>query len=186
MAVFRWGHSWPEFRDLEREVDRLLQTMNATFQGFRIGRLFPPINVYELDDEYLLTAEVPGVAAEDLELTVADGILTLKGCRENPQNVPEEAYRRRERATGYWERSIDLPERVEDDKLRAVLNNGVLVVHLPKAEAAIPRRVPIAVGNGSSDSGSARRIDVGAEHAPREERDAENGDGPSEAGQPPV
>ncbi len=163
MALFRWGHSWPEFRDLEREVDRLLQTMNATFQGFRIGRLFPPINVYELDDEYLLTAEVPGVSPDDLELTVADGILTLKGCRENPQDVPEERYRRRERATGYWERSIDLPDRVEEDKLRASLNNGVLIVHLPKAAASVPRRVPVAVGNEPSADQPRRRIDVSNE-----------------------
>ena len=71
MAVFRWGQSWDAFQDLEREVDRLLQSVNLTFQGLRFGRQYPPVNLYELPNEYLLTAELPGTRGEDLDLTVA-------------------------------------------------------------------------------------------------------------------
>ena len=57
MAVFRWGHSWDAFHDLEREVDRLLQSVNLTFQGLRFGRQYPPVNLYELPEEYLIIAQ---------------------------------------------------------------------------------------------------------------------------------
>ena len=68
MAVFRWGHSWGHsIGDLEGEVDRLLRGVTASFQGLRFGRQYPAINLYELDDEFLLTAELPGMRPEDLE-----------------------------------------------------------------------------------------------------------------------
>ena len=72
MPVFRWGHPWIEFQDLEREVDRLLQSVNITFNTLRFGRQYPPLNLYEVDDKYLITAELPGVKPDDLELTIAN------------------------------------------------------------------------------------------------------------------
>ena len=66
MRVFRLGHNWSDaFSDLEREVDRLLRGVNLSIQGLRFGRQYPPVNLYELDDEYLLTAELPGVRVDD-------------------------------------------------------------------------------------------------------------------------
>lgn len=147
MPVFRWGHTWDAFRDLEREVDRLLQSVNLTFQGFRFGRQFPPLNLYELDDEFLLTAELPGVRVEDLELTIAGGVLTLKGKSRDTGGIPEERYRRQERVRGAWQRSITLPDRVHEDKLSAELNTGILKIHLPKAEALTPRQILVADGD---------------------------------------
>ncbi len=79
MALFRWGHSWDAFHDLEREVDRLLQSVNLSFQGLRFGRQYPPVNLYELPAEYLITAELPGVKSEELELTIANGVLSMTG-----------------------------------------------------------------------------------------------------------
>ncbi|HUG91556.1 MAG TPA: Hsp20/alpha crystallin family protein [Planctomycetaceae bacterium] len=146
MPVFRWGHEWNAFRDLEREVDRLFRTMNLTFHGFRLGRQFPAVNVYELDDEFLLTAEIPGTKAEDLELTIAGGILTIKGRRHDHDEVPEERFRRNERFRGPWQRSISLPERVTEGGLRAEFAHGVLQVHLPKAEEIKPRQIPVVEG----------------------------------------
>src|SRR5580704_16798586 len=79
MPVFRWGHSWDAFHDFEREVDRLLSSVNFAFQGIRLGRQYPSVNLYELPDEYLLTAELPGSKAEDIELTLGNGLLRIKG-----------------------------------------------------------------------------------------------------------
>lgn len=145
MAVFRWGQtSWGTFRDLEREVDRLLESVNLSFQGIRFGRQYPPVNVYELDNELLLTAELPGTRPEDLEVTVANGILTLKGKRGGPDGVPDEAYRRQERPRGPWQRALSIPERIQEDKLTAEFANGVLKIRIPKAEAIQPRQIPVA------------------------------------------
>lgn len=147
MPVFRWGHTWDAFRDLEREVDRLLQGVNLTFQGVRLGRQYPLLNLYELENEFLLTAEIPGTDSDSLDLTVAGGVLTIKGERPAPTNIPEDRFRRRERFRGGWQRSISLPERVEEERLTANYTHGVLTVHLPKAEELKPRQIPVSEGN---------------------------------------
>lgn len=154
MAVFRWGQTWDAFHDLEREVDRLLESVHLSFQGIRFGRQYPPINVYELADELLLTAELPGVRAEDLELTVAEGILTIKGKRSGPDGIPDERFRRQERPRGTWQRSLSLPERVQDDRMTAEFNHGILKIHLPRAIAVKPRQIPVIEGaNGAGRTG---------------------------------
>ncbi len=147
MPVFRWGQTWDTFRDLEREVDRLLHSVNLTFQGLRLGRQYPLVNLYELEHEFLLTAEIPGTRSEDLELTVAGGILTLKGKREDPEGIADEKFRRHERFRGSWQRSLSIPDRVREDELVAEFSNGILKIRLPKADELKPRHIPIADGN---------------------------------------
>lgn len=143
MAVFRWGNAFDAIRDLEREMDRWLRSVNFTMEGLRLGRPFPPVNIYELDDEFLLTAELPGTRVEDLELSVADGLVTLRGSSQAEDNVPEERYRRSERPRGRWERTLTLPSRVQEEQLHAELTNGVLRLHLPKAPSAQPRHIRV-------------------------------------------
>ncbi len=143
MPVFRWGHTLGTLHDLEREMDRLLQTMSVSFQSAGRGRMFPAINIYETDADFRLTAEIPGVKAADLEITVAGGLLTLKGQSRDADSVPDERYRRRERRVGRWERSLRLPDRIDSDQLRAELNHGVLVIYLPKVRAVEARQIPI-------------------------------------------
>jgi len=143
MPVFRWGHNWDPFHDLEREVDRLLRGVDAVFQGVRLGRQYPAVNLYELPDEFVMTAELPGTHSEDLDLTIAGGILTIKGKRTDPEGVPDEKFRRHERFRGSWERSLSIPERVGEDDLTAEFTNGILKIHLPKAEEIQPRQIPV-------------------------------------------
>jgi HSP20 family protein len=147
VAVFRWGQPWVPFHELEREVDRLLATVSLSFQGVRFGRQFPAVNLYEVGHELLLTAELPGVRPEELEVTVADGILTLQGRRSGPQDVPDDRFRRQERARGAWQRSLQLPERVLEDQLSAEFLNGVLKVRLPRAPVSQPRQIKVVDGN---------------------------------------
>lgn len=146
MPVFRWGHAWNAFQDLEREVEEMLNSVNLTFQGIRSGRQYPAVNFYELDNEYLLTAEIPGTQSEDLELTIAGGILTIKGKRSEPEGIPDERFRRRERFRGTWQRALTIPERVQEEKLSAEFTDGVLKIHLPKAEEIEPRQIPVIEG----------------------------------------
>jgi HSP20 family protein len=147
MAVFRWGSALDAFRDMEREMDRVLRSMDLAFEGLRIGRPYPPVNVYELESEFLLTAELPGVKTEDLELSVTNGQLVLRGSRSESNGQPDERYRRSERRQGRWERVIPLPDRIRDEQLAAEFVNGVLKVHLPKAPSTQARQIPISEGS---------------------------------------
>lgn len=146
MPVFRWGQAWDPFRDLEREVDQLLASVSL-ISGIRFGREYPPVNVYELPDGLLLTAELPGTRPEDLEVFVADGVLTLKGKRIGAEGIPDDRYRRQERLRGTWQRSLTLPERIQEDRMSAEFINGVLKVRLPKAPATAARQIPVSDGN---------------------------------------
>lgn len=146
MPVFRWGENWNPLHDLEREVEHLLQSMNLTFQGFRFRSQFPAVNLYELENEYLLTAQIPGTSPHDLEITLSGGVLTLRGKRSDTDNVPENRFRRQERFRGEWERSLTLPDRIREEELTAEFNNGVLKVHLPKPDIVKPRRIPVVEG----------------------------------------
>ncbi len=147
MAVFRLGQTWDAFRDLEREVDRIFRGVNLTFQGIRLGREFPAVNVYELDGEFLLTAELPGTRSEDLEILIAGGVLTIKGKRGEQDGIPDDRYRRQERFRGEWQRSLNIPERVREEDLSAEFAHGILKIHLPKAEAIKPRQIRVAEGS---------------------------------------
>lgn len=147
MAVFRWGNPWIDFSDLEREVDRLLHSVNISMQGLRLGRQYPPLNLYELEDQFLITAELPGVRPEHLELTIAGGILTLSGSRESAAKVPDQHFRRQERFRGHWQRSVSIPERVNEEAMTAEFHDGILTIHLPKAEETRARPIRVLEGD---------------------------------------
>jgi HSP20 family protein len=144
MAVFRWGTALEAFRDLEREMDRLLRSVHGSLDGIRVGRQFPPLCLYQTADAFLLHAEVPGVAGEDVELAVANGVISLTVSRGRKGEVAEERYRRSERPMGKWVRSITLPERVLEENVVAELRDGLLLVRIPKAPSATPRQIPVA------------------------------------------
>lgn len=144
MPVFRWGSPLDAFRDMEREMDRVLRSVNQAFEGLRIGRPYPPVNVYERPEEFLLTAELPGVRTEDLELSVTNGQLVMRGQRLEASEPSPDRYRRSERQHGKWERSIPLPDRVEEERMSAEFINGVLTVHLPKSPSTQPRQIPVS------------------------------------------
>ena len=143
MAGFHWGNAFEAFRDLEREMDRLLSSVGQSFEGVRFGRPYPSVNIYDLDDEYLLTAELPGTTAEGLELSVANGTLTLRGRRSAEDGISEDRYRRSERPQAEWERTIGLPERVVEEDMYAEMKHGILQLHLPKAPSSQPKQIPV-------------------------------------------
>lgn len=147
MPVFRWGSALEAFRDLEREVDRWVRSMDIAFETPRFGRPFPSLNLYEVGDEYLITAELAGCDADDLDLSVANGIVTMRGTRDAAGTIPEERFRRSERPSGEWERSISVPERIDDERIRAELTDGLLRLYLPKAPQAARRQIQVA-GSG--------------------------------------
>ena len=145
MPVFRWGQNWNPIRDLEREVDRLLQGMNLSLQA-RSSRRFPLINLLDEGDRYVLTAEIPGVELSDLDVSAANGILTLKGHRKAPPEARDDSFRRQERFQGAWQRNLQLPHRINEERMTAEYTLGILKVILPKVEGSAARSIPVIEG----------------------------------------
>jgi HSP20 family protein len=137
---------WDPFRDFQREVGRLFETFEP-LQPWRAARPFPAVNLYDAKERYILTAELPGMAPEDLDLSITGETLTLRGERRRPEGVADESYRRQERQFGRWSRSVTLPERVDGTKVAAQFAHGILTVTLPKAEEARPRQIVVTTGS---------------------------------------
>ena len=102
----------------------------------------PPVDLQELTDSYVLTAEVPGLQREDLEIRLHDGRLTVSGVRR-PRQIPCEQFHRVERGHGSFSRTFQLPVPVDAEHVIADLRDGVLTVTCPKAPDAMTRRIAI-------------------------------------------
>jgi HSP20 family protein len=165
MALFQWGQGWEPFGDLERHVEQMLATMRQSLPTLRVHRAYPPLNLAELEQEYLLTAKVPGMSPAQLDLTVSEGMLTLRGDRGRPEGVRDDEFRRHERYWGRWERSVALPERVVLDRITAEVSDGLLVVHLPKAIESRARQIVVATGEAPSSQSPSQSLELSAERA---------------------
>ncbi len=143
MSGAGWPRRWDPFREFQREVGRLFETLEP-LQTWRVTRQFPPINLYDAGDRYVLTAPVPGMVPEELELSITGETLTLRGERKRPEGVSDESYRRQERPFGRWTRTVTLPDRVESGEVSASYAQGLLTVTLPKAESAKPRLISVS------------------------------------------
>jgi len=102
------------------------------------------VDLYETDDALVLKAELPGVSKDDVNVEVHQNTLILRGQRRHEAEVKEENYHRLERAYGTFQRSFMLPATVDQEHVQASYHDGILELHLPKVEAAKPRRIAIA------------------------------------------
>lgn len=104
---------------------------------------FAPVRIRETDEEVTVDFELPGVSSEDIELTITGGSVALKAKRGVEGDIPPEKYYLRERWRGEFGRNVTVPGIVDSRKAKAVYTDGVLTVHIPKAEEARPRRVKV-------------------------------------------
>lgn len=128
-----------DFRRMMREMERLMGSMTEEMQrrlpiarepGFRE----PLVDINETNDEVIVTAELPGVAKENIELNLVDNTLEIKTTQKEEVSVEKEGYRKRERRAMNFYRLIELPCAVDSSKVKATFNNGVLEVRMPKLE----------------------------------------------------
>jgi HSP20 family protein len=103
----------------------------------------PAVELVEVNGEYLLTAEIPGMGKEDVDVSVEDGVLTLKGEKKFEHEEERDRTHIRERRYGAFERSFTLPRNVEAGKIKAEYHDGVVEVHLPKGPEAKGRQIEI-------------------------------------------
>lgn len=108
---------------------------------------FPPLNGWNDEANYYVEAELPGFAADSLNITLSDGqVLTIQGSRTIDEQSEQRKWIRRERGFGSFERRIMLPEPVQEDQITANFKDGVLLITLPKATKSQPRRIEVAKG----------------------------------------
>jgi HSP20 family protein len=123
------------------EMDRLREQLE---KGNRWSGVFPLINVTEDKDNYRVRAELPGLKAEDLDISATATSLALSGERNIPEEGKDSNYHRREREAGKFSRMVKLPGEIDPSKVEANLTDGILTVTLPKSEAAKPRQITIS------------------------------------------
>jgi HSP20 family protein len=137
--IMLWGDALPEMRLFDDRFDRLFE---RAF-GQRHTPWMPAMDVYETDDKLVVTIELPGLTAQDVEVQVEDSTLTVSGKREFSTEVEQEHYHRIERRYGEFSRAVTLPPQVDAGKVDAKFENGVLSVEVAKAEKAKPKKIQV-------------------------------------------
>jgi HSP20 family protein len=132
---------WAPFRDFD-VIDRRMRRMLEDF-GVAPATL-PAADLYETEKELIVELDVPGFDEKELALEVSDRTLTVKGERKKESEEKEKTFYLHERLEKYFERSFTLPVDADVEKLKAHFKTGVLEVHVPKVEAAKPRKIEIA------------------------------------------
>lgn len=155
------ANPWQSLVELRRDMDRLFDDVTSRFAGSRFlpsafhtepfslftgtGKIAPVVDIVENDKTYTVTAEVPGLAEKDLDVSVSDQVLTIKGEKREEKEEEKDNYRLSERRYGSLQRSIRLPQDVDADKIEAHYDKGVVTIALPKrAEtAAKQKKIPV-------------------------------------------
>ncbi len=150
MAIVRWD-PFRDLMNLQDEVNRLFR--RSFFRGAEpasetVATWAPAIDMYETDEKLTVEVELPGLEAKDVEISLEDDVLRIRGERRFSSEVKEENYHRIERAYGMFERSIPLPRKVDEEKVSATVSDGVLKIEMPKVEEAKPKKIPIKVEGG--------------------------------------
>ena len=132
--------------DVFSEMDRLRREMNGLVSNY--GRAsgaatFPLLNAYDNNDNMVVTAELPGLTKEQVNITFSDGVLTISGKQEIPSRLREMTVIRKERSQGDFEKTLRIPTKIDQDKISASFSNGILTITMPKAEEVKPKTISI-------------------------------------------
>jgi len=152
MAIIRWD----PFRDLvtlRERMNRLFEdafTSRGEEKDLVASSWSPSVDIYETENEIVLTAEIPGVDEKNIEIKLEDNTLSLKGDRNFEKETKEENYHRIERAYGSFYRSFTLPQNIDQDNIKAESENGILKITMPKKPELKPKKVKILKPKSSS------------------------------------
>lgn len=152
MAIIKWD----PFRDLLSLPEEVGRVFGRTFGElaepfFARGAWAPSLDMYETDNEIVVKAELPGLTSKDIDITVNEDSLTIKGERRLSDEVKEENYYRLERRYGMFQRVVPLPSPILKDKVKATFREGVLEIKMPKTKEIKPKRVKVAIEAGERE-----------------------------------
>ncbi|HMA33607.1 MAG TPA: Hsp20/alpha crystallin family protein [Chloroflexia bacterium] len=157
MTVQRWD-PWTEMLTLREAMGRLLEDSYVRPAGASPTAESLPLDVYEDADNIEVSATLPGLRPEDVEITLQGDMLTIKGQRKTSTERKQGNYLMREQRSGNFYRSIQLPVLIDAGKVQANFEHGLLHLTLPKAEATKPRKIQISAG---ASSGQPQQLQVG-------------------------
>ncbi|MGV1099624.1 Hsp20/alpha crystallin family protein [Thiovibrio sp. JS02] len=152
MAIVRFGdqkffrNPWADFERMRRELDALFQGGVTDFGGRLVPTVFPALNISEDAANLYVRAEIPGVPAERIEISMEGDTLTISGERQICPVEEKLSYHRRELECGRFSRAVSLPAKVQPDRVEATVVDGIVTITLPKAEEAKPRQIKVNAG----------------------------------------
>lgn len=135
------------FWSLQREIDRLFDDFTRGFPSIMTGEarqeLMPVMDVTETDTDIEVTAELPGLEEKDVQINLADNVLTIRGEKKSERDEKARDYRLVERSYGSFYRSLELPAGIDPDKIKASISKGVLKVVVPKPAPAQAKKIEV-------------------------------------------
>jgi HSP20 family protein len=140
------AHSDNPFMSLQREIDRLFDDFTRGFPSFAgggAGEMLPSVDVTETDKEIEITAELPGLEEKDVQVNFADNVLTIRGEKKAEKEEKDKTYRMVERSYGSFMRSLELPDGVDANAIKASIDKGVLKVTVPKPAPAQVKKIDV-------------------------------------------
>lgn len=140
--LIRWEPA-REMVTLREAMDRLFDDAFTRPFGLTTGIQAPAVDMYQTDDEVVVRATLPGLKADDVQISITGDLLSIKGEFKEKSEAKEKSYHLREQRYGSFERTLGLPTQVLADKAKAEFEDGILTITLPKAEEARPRTITV-------------------------------------------
>lgn len=131
----------------QNEINRLFRhdALGDEDSNVATSSWMPAVDIKEEDKHFLIRADIPGVEGKDIDVTMENGLLSIRGERKDEKDEAEDGYRRVERSHGTFYRRFSLPDSADGARISAISNNGVLEVTIPKREVAQPKKIKVAV-----------------------------------------
>lgn len=140
-GLTRYGSFW----DPWAEMERMQNEMNKLFSRYttRTSPDYPAVNVWTSEEEAVVTTEIPGVDPKEVDISVVGKTLTLRGNRKSEELEEGQTYHRRERGYGAFARTVELPYRINSEKVEASFSKGILQIKMPRAEEDKPKKIAV-------------------------------------------
>ena len=133
---------WSLLNQLQRELERAHDTGSGE-GSIATAEWAPAVDIKEDKDKFVIYADIPGVKGEDIDISMENGVLTIKGEKKNESRTEQEGYKRVERTYGSFYRRFSLPDTADADAISAKSKNGVLEIVIPKREAVKPKKISV-------------------------------------------
>jgi len=143
MPIFFEGDPYRELDRLQQQMDSLFQSAAGRGPQSRLVGVYPLVNISEDQEHIYVRAELPGVNPADLDITIKEQHLVIRGERKIPTEEKNANYHRRERESGFFRRVLRLPSQVDPHKVEAACKDGILTITLAKPEEVKPRQITV-------------------------------------------
>ncbi len=151
MAIVKWKNRdvydpWKQFKSLQDEINDLFDFNRTTPSTGLFDRSFSPaLDVIEGENSFTLRCELPGLSEKDVDVSVASGVLTIRGEKKDEKETKKEKYYKKESWTGSFQRTLSVPASVDPTGISATMKDGILTVDLPKKEEAKMKSIQVKV-----------------------------------------